>query len=81
MREQFFLRWHQGFSLTIHLHQELVKGILPLVVPPEPSLLPSLPPHGINLIDKDNAGGVLPSLAEEIPHPGRPHTHKHLQKL
>lgn len=66
---------------TIHLHQQLVEGVLPLIMPSKAPCPPSLPPHCINLIDEDDTGSILPCLAKEIPYSGRTNTHKHLQEL
>ena len=68
-------------GLTIHLYQQLVEGILPLVMSPKPSCPPPLPPHGINLINEDDARSILPCLTEEVSHSCWANTNKHLQEL
>ncbi len=37
--------------------------------------------HGINLVDENNAGGILFGLAEQVAHPRRAHAHKHFDKF
>lgn len=65
---------------AIHLSQELVNGLLPLVVTTtEPST--TLPPDGINLIDEDNAGRLGLGLLEEVAHPGCTDTDEELDEL
>lgn len=50
---------------TIHLHQQLVQRVLLLTltteVPPPP-----LSPHSIDLVDEEDAGGVLPRHDKEV---------------
>ena len=67
--------------LTIHLYQQLVKGVLPFVMAPKSSCPPPLPPHSINLVNEDDAGSILPCLAKEVSYPCRTNTDKHLQEL
>src|SRR3989304_9184245 len=51
----------------IHLDQELVKGLLPLVMTAAKACSPE-PPHGIDLINKDNTGGMFFALLKEVAH-------------
>ena len=55
-------------TCTIHLHQQLVERILPLVVPTEASLPPPSPAHCVYLVDEYYARGVLACLTEQISH-------------
>ena len=50
---------------SIHLHQNLVNSLLPLVISSSKSST-TLTSHGINLIDKDDAGGILFGLREYV---------------
>ncbi len=68
-------------SLTVHLNEELVESVLPLIVTSETSGRSSLTPHSINLINEYNTRGIFTSLTEEVANPGRAHAHKHLEEL
>ncbi len=73
---------HDGRVLlkAVHLHEELVQGLLPLVVPaPHPAS--PLPPHGVNLVNEDDAGGVALGGLKEVPDPRRPYPHEHLHEV
>ena len=37
--------------------------------------------HGVDLVDEDDARGVLLGLGEDVPHPGSAHSHEHLDEL
>lgn len=52
---------------TIHLHQQLVQGVLLLTLTPKvpPS---SLPPHRVDLVNEEDAGGILPRHGKHVPH-------------
>lgn len=54
-------------TLTVHLHQQLVQSVLLLALTAEVSSS-SLPPHSVDLIDEEDAGGVLPRHGEHVPH-------------
>ena len=66
---------------AVHLRQQLIEGILPLVVASEAGILSSRPTDGIDLIDEDDAGAFLLCRAEEIPHAAGSHTDKHLDEV
>ena len=72
---------HPGvFRKAIHLRQELVQGLLALIVTaPDPRA--ALAADGIDLVDKDDAGSLLLGLAEEIADAARTNTNKHLNKF
>src|SRR6266567_7877335 len=47
---------------TVHLHQELVQGLFAFIVTID--AYTTLPPHGIDFIDKDDAGRGFLGLIE-----------------
>ncbi len=65
---------------AIHLHQNLVECLLALVMPAAHAGTAAAP-HGVNLVNKDNARGVFLSLGEQIAHPASANTDKHLHEL
>ena len=65
---------------SVHLHQQLVDGLLTLVVSAGKSCT-TLVTYSINLINEDDAGRVLLSLAEDVTDTGRSHTHEHLNEF
>lgn len=64
---------------TIHLRQQLIQGLFALIIPREAVV--ALLSDGINLINKNNAGGLFIGLLEQVAHLGRSHSDKHLDKL
>ena len=70
-----------GIALkAVHLREDLVEGLLPFVIAaPHPGA--ALTAHSVNLVNEDQAGGVVLRLLEEVPHPAGSHTHKHLHEL
>ena len=65
---------------AIHLGEQLVEGLLPLVVATTQAGA-ALAAHGVDLVDEDNAGGTLLGVLEEVTHPAGTHPHKHLHEL
>mmetsp|Transcript_37659 Transcript_37659/g.96234 ORF Transcript_37659/g.96234 Transcript_37659/m.96234 type:complete len:453 (-) Transcript_37659:119-1477(-) len=65
---------------AVHLDQELVERVLPLVVAAHAPLAPR-PPHRVDLVDEDDAGGVGAGLAEEVTDPRGAHPDKHLDEV
>ena len=59
----------------------MVEGILPLVITRETGILTPRTANGVNLVDEDNAGGLLLCLSKQVPHTRSTHTHKHLHKV
>jgi len=55
---------------AVHLHQQLVEGLFSLLVG-APERRPALSTQGIDLVDEDDAGGVLLGVAEQVPDPRR----------
>ncbi len=65
---------------TVHFDEELVERLLALVVAPaEPGA--AEPPHRVDLIDEYDAGRVLLSLLEQVPHARGSHAHEHLHEV
>ena len=64
----------------VHLHQQLIQRVFRLALPAYIAAT-TLPPHGVDLVDEQNAGGILARHGEHVPDSGRPNTNKHLQKL
>jgi hypothetical protein len=60
---------------AVHLHQELVQGLLPLVVAAAQAGA-SLAAHGVDLVDEDDGGAVLLGLVEQVPDPLAPTPHR-----
>lgn len=56
-------------KLTIHLHKQLVERLLLLGVGETRHVGGALLPHGVDLVDVDDAGRSAPSLFEQAPDP------------
>jgi hypothetical protein len=65
---------------TIHFRQELVEGLLALIVMLH-GMYPARLPHYIQLIDKDDRWRLLLRLLKEITHSCCAHPSKHFHKL
>ena len=64
----------------VHLDQQRVQGLLPLVVATaQPGA--TVPSHGVDLVDEDDAGRVRLPLLEEVADPGRTHSHEHFHEI
>lgn len=48
-----------GRPLTVHLHEQLIEGVLLLTLPSKVAST-TLPSHGINLVNEENARSILP---------------------
>ena len=48
---------------------------------PPPSPAPRWPAHRVDLVDEDDAGGILLALFEEVAHAGSAHAHEHLHEI
>ena len=70
---------HPGGGVeAVHLGQQLVEGLLPLVVGddrPAPALA-----DGVDLVDEDDGRGPLAGVGEQVAHPLGPHPHEHLHE-
>jgi hypothetical protein len=65
---------------AVHLHEQLVERLLALVVPAAQAS-PAVAADGVDLVDEDDAGGVLLALLEEVPDAARAHAHEHLDEV
>ncbi len=65
---------------TVHLHQELVQGLLALVVTAAEAGA-TMAAHRVDLVDEDDAGRALLALLEEVAHAGGAHPHEHLHEV
>ena len=68
-----------GFK-AVHLHQQLVQGLFAFIVTAAQTCA-ALTTHGIDLIDKDDAGHGLFGLIEQVTHTGCAHADVHLHKV
>ena len=65
---------------AVHLDQELVQRLLALVVAAaEPRA--AVPADGVDLVDEDDAGGVLLALLEEVAHAAGADADEHLDEV
>ncbi len=65
---------------AVHLHQQLVQSLLPLVVSAAQAGA-ALAAHGVDLVDKDDGGGLLLGLVKQVPDPAGAHAHVQLHKV
>ena len=65
---------------AIHLGQQLVQGLLPLVVAAVLAAV-ALLANGVDLINEDDAGGFLLGLLEQVTDFGSAHAHEHFHEL
>ena len=65
---------------AVHLHQQLVEGLLALVVTTAETGT-TMPPDRIDLVDEDDAGRMFLGLFEHVAHTGRAHTDEHLDEI
>ena len=65
---------------TVHLHQQLVEGLLTLVVAATETAA-SLAAHGVDLVDKDDGGGGLFGLLKQVADTARAHAHIQLHEV
>src|SRR5258706_2094086 len=68
-------------SKAIHLNQKLIESRLALVVSSKLTALATRLADGINLIDKDDAWGVLLCGCEEVSYTGSTNTYEHLNEF
>ena len=64
----------------VHLNQDLVQGLLTLIVAATKSST-ALAPYCIDFIHEHNAGGITLRLVKEVTDPARTNTDKHLNEL
>ena len=66
---------------AVHLGEQLVERALALVVTAHVGLVATGTTHGVNLVDKDDAGGLLLGLAEEVSHARGTDADEHLDEI
>ena len=75
---------HQDHTIavaeTVHLHQQLVQGLLALIVAAAHAGA-ALAADRIDLIDEDDARRVLLRLLKQVAHAGSTHTDEHLHEI
>ena len=64
---------------AVHLDEQLVQGLLALVVPAERDAAALA--DGVELVDEDEAGGLLAGLLEQVADPGRADADEHLHEV
>ncbi len=64
----------------VHLHQQLVEGLLPLVVTAAHAG-PAVPADGVDLVDEHDRRRVLLGLLEQVANPGGADTDEHLHEV
>src|SRR5579885_3845422 len=69
-----------GAFKAVHLHEQLVEGLLALVVSATKSGA-TLTSDGVDFIDEHDAGCMLLGLIEQIAHSGSTYTHKHFNEV
>ena len=65
---------------AVHLHQQLVEGLLALVVAAAQAGA-AMAADGVDLVDEDDAGLVLLGLLEQVAHPAGADAHEHLHEV
>ena len=65
---------------AVHLGQQLVECLLPLVVGHVRARRRAALADGVDLVDEDDGRGPLAGLGEQVPDPGRAHAHEHLHE-
>ena len=65
---------------AVHFHQQLVQGLFAFVMATAQTGA-TLAAHGVDLVDEDEAGGVLLALHEQVAHTGGTHAHEHLHEV
>ena len=65
---------------AVHLHEQLVQRLLALVVTAAEAGA-AMTPDRVDLVDEDDAGGVLLALQEEVAHARGADAHEHLDEV
>ena len=74
--------YHAGVAAeAVHLGEELVEGVLALVVRAHVGVASAGAAHGVNLVDEDDARCLLLGLAEEVADTAGAHADKHLHEV
>ena len=69
-----------GLLEAVHLDQQLVQGLLALVVTAAEARA-ALAAHRVDLVDEDDGGRLRLGLLKEVAHAARAHAHEHLHKV
>src|SRR5690606_22829403 len=65
---------------AVHLHQQLVEGLLTLVVTATQTGA-TVATHGVDLVDEDDAGRMLLGLLEHVAHAAGTHANEHFDEV
>ena len=65
---------------AVHLHQQLVQGLLALVVSASQACA-AVTSHRVDLVDEHDARRVALALLEQVTDPARAHAHEHLDEI
>src|SRR5690606_1495550 len=65
---------------AVHLHQQLVEGLLTLVVPATQAGA-TMTTDGVDLVDEDDARRMLLRLLEHVAHPAGANADEHLDEV
>src|SRR5690625_2065571 len=65
----------------VHLHEELVQGILTLVISTHDHPTAARPADGVDLVDKDDTGRLFLRLLEEVAHARRADADEHFDEV
>ncbi len=65
---------------TVHLHQNLIQGLLPLIVSTAQTGA-AVASYCVNLVHEYDTGRIPFRLFEQVPHPGGAHADEHLYEL
>ncbi len=75
------IRITPSFELKpVHLDEHLVQRLLALVIPTAQARA-AMAADGVDLVDEDDAGGVLLALFEHVADPARADAHEHLDEI
>ena len=66
---------------SVHLGEQLVEGVLTLVIATHGGILAAGASYGIDLIDEYYAGSLLFGLTEQVTYSRCTHTHEHLHEI
>jgi len=65
---------------TVHFHEQLVERLLPLVVSAAQARA-ALAADGVDLVDKDDAGGIFFRVFEQVADAGSAHADEHFHEI
>ena len=66
---------------AVHFGEQCVERVLALVVAAHGGVLAACAPHGVNLVDEDDAWCFLLGLSEDVAHTAGAHADKHLHEV